>query len=99
MVGFHDDMVGRHGHYGVEVACGQRVFKIAAIVGAMSGSSLRSGPLVIRAGSHVPDADIIVTPRIGIAHAADWPLRYFVRGSAYVSPTPAHFVRTAYGVQ
>ena len=46
------------------------------IVGAMSGTSLRNGPVVIRAGDAVPDRDVVVTPRIGITQAADWPLRY-----------------------
>jgi len=66
------------------------------IVGSMSGASLRSGPVVIRSGESVADRDVVVTPRIGITRAADWPLRYFVRDDLYVSPTPASFSRTAY---
>ena len=66
------------------------------IVGAMTGSSLRTGPIVIRHGAPVPDADVVVTPRIGITQAAAWPLRYFVRDDPYVSPTPASFQPTAY---
>ena len=66
------------------------------IVGAMSGSSLRTGPIVIRHGSPVSDADVVVTPRIGITQAASWPLRYFVRDDPYVSPTPASFTQTSY---
>jgi len=66
------------------------------IVGSMSGTSLRSGPIVIRKGSLVADADVVVTPRIGITQAADWPLRYLVRDDPFVSPTPASFARTAY---
>jgi 3-methyladenine DNA glycosylase Mpg len=38
----------------------------------------------------------VVTPRIGISQAADWPLRYFVRDDPYVSATPARFARSAY---
>ena len=63
------------------------------IVGAMSGASLRTGPIVIRRGSLVPDADVVVTPRIGITRAAEWPLRYLVRDDPFVSPTPASFAR------
>ena len=66
------------------------------IVGAMSGNSLRDGPIVIRAGEAVPDADVVVTPRIGITRAADWALRYLVRDDPYVSATPASFFRRAY---
>jgi DNA-3-methyladenine glycosylase len=66
------------------------------IVGSMSGTSLRDGPVVIRAGQRVPDADIVVTPRIGITRAADWALRYFVRNDPYVSATPPTFFRRPY---
>ncbi len=64
-----------------------------AIDGAMDGTSLREGPIVIRAGEPVPDDDVVVTPRIGIVKAADWPLRYFVRENPFVSKTPANFKR------
>jgi DNA-3-methyladenine glycosylase len=66
------------------------------IVGSMSGASLRKGPVVIRSGEDVPDRDVVVTPRIGITRAADWPLRFFVRDDPYVSPTPASFPRTPF---
>ena len=65
------------------------------IVGAMSGGSLRDGPIIIRAGEPVDDKDVIVTPRIGITRAADWPLRFLVRDDPFVSPTPKHFFRRA----
>ncbi|MDB4881939.1 MAG: 3-methyladenine glycosylase [Gemmatimonadetes bacterium] len=66
------------------------------IVGSMSGLSLRDGPIVIRPGALVPDADVDVTPRIGITQAAEWPLRYLVRDDPYVSATPSNFLRTPY---
>ena len=59
------------------------------ITGALDGVALQDGPLVIRAGEPVPDADVLVSPRIGITRAADWPLRWLVHGSAYVSRTPS----------
>ena len=55
------------------------------IVGSMSGKGLQRKPLVIRAGESVPDRDIEVTTRIGITRSADWPLRWIVKGSKYVS--------------
>jgi DNA-3-methyladenine glycosylase len=66
------------------------------IVGSMSGTSLRDGPIVIRAGTPVLDADVDVTPRIGITRAAEWPLRYLVRDDPFVSATPPSFARTPY---
>jgi DNA-3-methyladenine glycosylase len=66
------------------------------IDGSMSGLPLREPPLMIRAGDPVPDDDVVVTPRVGITQAADWPLRYLVRDDPYVSATPAHFFRRSY---
>jgi DNA-3-methyladenine glycosylase len=66
------------------------------IVGSMSGVSLQRPPIVIRAGEPVPDADVEVTPRIGITRAAEWPLRYLVRNDPFVSATPKHFRRSGY---
>jgi DNA-3-methyladenine glycosylase len=66
------------------------------IGGEMTGASLRTGPIVIREGSPVADEDVVVTPRIGITRAAEWPLRYLVRDDPYVSATPSSFTRTRY---
>ena len=65
------------------------------IVGDMNGLSLRRPPLRILAGEPVTDADVDVTPRIGITRAADRPLRYLVRDDPFVSATPKHFFRRA----
>lgn len=67
------------------------------IDGRLNGRSLRRPPLVIRAGMPVDDGDVIVTPRIGIREAADWPLRFAVAGDPFVSRTPAHFPRRRFG--
>ena len=61
------------------------------ITGALSGLQLDREPLVVRHGDDVPDGDVLVSPRIGITRAADWPLRWFVKDSEYVSKTPRHF--------
>ena len=66
------------------------------IDGSMSGTSLQRGPIVIRDGEPVPDANVVVTPRVGITRAAEWPLRYLVRDDPFVSATPRHFFRRPY---
>jgi len=62
-----------------------------------NGSSLDRPPILIRGGESVSDADVVVTPRIGITQSADWPLRYFVKDNAFVSKTPPAFPRTTFG--
>lgn len=49
------------------------------------GTSLVTSSLRILEGDRVSDRDVAVTPRIGIARAADWPLRWVVRGSDHLS--------------
>ncbi len=55
------------------------------IDGSMNALSLQRGRLVIREGVQVPAEEIVITPRIGITKAADWPLRYFIAGNEWVS--------------
>ncbi|HEX6535112.1 MAG TPA: DNA-3-methyladenine glycosylase [Gemmatimonadaceae bacterium] len=63
------------------------------ITGAMNGWRLDDSGLTIHRGTPVPDDEVVVTPRIGITRAADWPLRWYVADSPYVSRTPRHFPR------
>ncbi|MEO7043113.1 MAG: DNA-3-methyladenine glycosylase [Gemmatimonadaceae bacterium] len=55
------------------------------ITGTVNCQSLQRGSLVIRDYAAIPDSAVAVTPRIGIRHAADWPLRWFIRGNEFVS--------------
>lgn len=66
------------------------------ITGAQNGGWLDEHPLRVLAGEVVPDSEVVVTPRIGITKAAEWPLRYFVAGDPFVSKTPRSFPRTAW---
>lgn len=66
------------------------------ITGDHNGGPLDEPPLRILAGDPVPDADVVVTPRIGITKAAEWPLRYFIGDDPFVSRTPRSFPRTAW---
>ncbi len=56
-----------------------------AIDGACDGHALDRSPLWIERGITVPKRDIVVGPRIGITRAADWPLRFCVRDSVWLS--------------
>jgi DNA-3-methyladenine glycosylase len=55
------------------------------IDGKMNGLSLQRGPLVVREGSSFNSAQIVTAKRIGITKAAEWPLRFYVRGNEFVS--------------
>ncbi|HUF13744.1 MAG TPA: DNA-3-methyladenine glycosylase [Longimicrobiales bacterium] len=55
------------------------------ITGALDGHDLARPPLRIARGDAIPDASIAVGPRIGITRAADWPLRFFLEDSLWVS--------------
>jgi DNA-3-methyladenine glycosylase len=55
------------------------------ITGLMSGKSLQRKPIALREGEPVADEDVEITTRIGITKSADWPLRWVVKGNAFVS--------------
>jgi DNA-3-methyladenine glycosylase len=51
----------------------------------LDGARLDRGALRILRGTPVPDEAVRTTPRIGITRAADWPLRFVVASSLFVS--------------
>ncbi|HEX8242714.1 MAG TPA: DNA-3-methyladenine glycosylase [Longimicrobium sp.] len=57
------------------------------VTGAQNRHPLDRPPLWLAAGRTMPDAEVSVGPRIGIpAHrAAEWPLRFWIGGSPWVS--------------
>ena len=52
---------------------------------ALDGARFDRGALRILAGEPVAEAEVVVTARIGITKAADWPLRFVLRDSAWTS--------------
>ncbi|HBY63492.1 MAG TPA: DNA-3-methyladenine glycosylase [Solibacterales bacterium] len=61
-----------------------RLTEAMEITRKLNGADVTRGPLAVRAWP-TPRFDIAVTPRIGIRHCADWPLRYVVKGSPFLS--------------
>ena len=69
------------------------------ISGAHDGGRLDRGavrilrPAAGDGAARLPDESIVVTPRIGISQAAEWPLRYCLDGEPHLSRTPRSFAR------
>jgi len=62
-----------------------RLTEALGITEAQYGHDLRTPPLRLLAGWPVEDASVGVSPRVGVSKAADWPYRFYVRGSSGVS--------------
>jgi DNA-3-methyladenine glycosylase len=56
-----------------------------AIGGEMNRHVMDRPPVWMERGEPVPDSDVVAGPRIGITRAADLPLRFYLRGSRWVS--------------
>lgn len=61
-----------------------RLCQALGIGGAQNGRSLQRGDLRILPGDGA-HFDVAITPRIGITTARDWPLRFVVKGSRWLS--------------
>jgi DNA-3-methyladenine glycosylase len=66
------------------------------ITGEHNGRWLDDPPLRVLSGDPIPDHDVVVTPRIGLTKAAEWPLRFFVARDPFVSRTPSSFPLTTW---
>jgi len=54
-----------------------------------NGADLTRGTLQVRSFVEEAPFEIHVTPRVGIRHCADWPLRFLIAGNRFVSRPPA----------
>jgi DNA-3-methyladenine glycosylase len=50
-----------------------------------NGVDITRGSLVVRRPARPQPVEIVVTPRIGISHCADWPLRFHIADNPFVS--------------
>jgi len=55
------------------------------ITRAQNGADVTRGALTVRSPRGEAAFEIEVTPRIGIRHCADWPLRYVIKNNEFVS--------------
>lgn len=55
------------------------------ITAKLNGADVTRGELTVRRPVQPDVFEIAVTPRIGVTHCADWPLRFCVAGSPFVS--------------
>src|SRR2546430_1243063 len=62
-----------------------RLCAALGVTGRLDGVSLQRGVLRIVRNPSRQSRGIIATPRIGISRAADWPLRFLIEGSPWVS--------------
>jgi DNA-3-methyladenine glycosylase len=51
----------------------------------LNGAPVTRGELTVRAPAEPDPFEIAVSPRIGINQCVDWPLRFYIAGSAFVS--------------
>jgi len=62
-----------------------RLCQALGVTRTLDGSSMPRSGVSVRAGQLRPDERVEVTRRIGISKAAEWPLRFTVAGSEWVS--------------
>ncbi len=62
-----------------------RLCQALSITRALDGMPMRRSVVRVEQGEGFAGEDVVTTPRIGISRAADWPLRFMVRGSPWVS--------------
>ncbi len=62
-----------------------RLTQALGITRSLDGRLMPEARVVVAQGEPVMDVEVAVTPRVGITKAADWPLRYVIAASPWVS--------------
>jgi DNA-3-methyladenine glycosylase len=62
-----------------------RLTQALGVTGDLDGHSLADPPLQLLRGWPVREEDVAVSGRVGVGKAADWPLRFYLRGHPEVS--------------
>jgi len=65
-----------------------RLAQALGVSGEMDGHPLGEDPLGLKTGWEVPEDLVGTSGRVGVRHASEWPLRFFVRGHPEVSRKP-----------
>lgn len=79
-------VVNRRGRTGLELTNGpSKLCEALVIDRALDGHDISQPPLRILLSPPLPDDHVVVTERIGITKAADWPRRFYIRDNPYVS--------------
>jgi DNA-3-methyladenine glycosylase len=81
-----DVMRARRGRDNVRDLCSGpgKLTQAMNITRTLNGVDVTKGPLTVHEGTG-ETFDIHTTPRIGITHCADWPLRFLIAGNRFVS--------------
>jgi DNA-3-methyladenine glycosylase len=78
-----------------ELASGPgKLTQALGITRRLNGVDVTRGPLTVRALENRADFQIGVSPRIGIRHCTDWPLRFYIEGNPCVSSGGRQRVRS-----
>jgi len=62
-----------------------RLCEALAVTGALNGASLAKGALRVVRGEARRAAAVVSGPRVGIREATEWPLRFYLKDSPWVS--------------
>jgi DNA-3-methyladenine glycosylase len=62
-----------------------RLCEALGVTGALNGASLQRSALRIVGGQKPKPGEIVTGPRIGVTQAADWPLRFYLKDSPWIS--------------